>query len=64
VVFSFALAKDIVVNTRQIEPVWSMLSTLDKQNMRRMGLDPDRQPAAYRASADGMMQLAQPGGRC
>lgn len=58
---AFALAKKAIVvgDTKQIEPVWSMLSTLDKQNLWRVGLDPAQQPIAYRASAGSMMHMAQ-----
>ncbi len=58
---AFALAKKAIVvgDTRQIEPVWSMVPALDDQNMRRVGLDPARQPEAYRTSAGSMMHLAQ-----
>lgn len=58
---AFALAKKAIVvgDTRQIEPVWSILSTLDKQNLRHVGLDPAREPIAYRSSAGSIMKLAQ-----
>lgn len=58
---AFALAKKAIVvgDTQQIEPVWSMVPALDDQNLRRVDLDPTRQPEAYRTSAGSMMHMAQ-----
>jgi hypothetical protein len=58
---AFALAKKAIVvgDTRQIQPVWSMVPALDDQNLRRVGLDPDWQPEAYRTSAGSIMLMAQ-----
>lgn len=59
---TFALGRKALVvgDIHQIEPVWSLTRGIDHANLRRLGLDPDREEVAAASASEGsLMLLAQ-----